>query len=88
MNLKRTYWLKGMRDGIPIFLGYLAVSFTFGIAAKNGGLTPLAATVMSLANLTSAGQFASLDVIASAAPYIEMVITQLVINLRYCLMSA
>lgn len=79
---------KGFKNGIPIFLGYLAVSFTFGIAAKDGGLTSWQAVLISATNLTSAGQFAALTVIASASSYIEMALTQLVINLRYCLMSS
>ncbi|MBQ8267702.1 MAG: AzlC family ABC transporter permease [Clostridia bacterium] len=79
---------KGFKNGIPIFLGYLAVSFTFGIAAKEGGLTTWQAVLISATNLTSAGQFAALTVIASASSYIEMALTQLVINLRYCLMSS
>ena len=82
----RTY-LKGMKDGIPVGLGYFVVSITIGIAAKQANLTPAQATVMSLTNLTSAGQFASFAVIAAGAPYLEMVISQVVINLRYCLMS-
>lgn len=79
---------KGLKNGIPIFLGYLAVSFTFGIAAKEGGLTTWQAALISATNLTSAGQFAALGVIASASSYIEMALTQLIINLRYCLMSS
>ncbi len=79
---------KGFKNGTPIFLGYLAVSFTFGIAAKESGLTTVQAILVSATNLTSAGQFAALGVIASAASYIEMALTQLVINLRYCLMSS
>lgn len=87
MKEKMTQWKNGMRDGIPIGLGYFAVSFTFGIMAKNAGLTPLQAVLMSATNLTSAGQFASLALIGSAAPYLEMAMIQFVINLRYCLMS-
>ena len=83
-----TTFKKGFKNGIPIFLGYLAVSFTFGIAAKEGGLTTWQAVLISATNLTSAGQFAALTVIASASSYIEMALTQLVINLRYCLMSS
>ncbi|MGI6096187.1 MAG: AzlC family ABC transporter permease [Lachnospiraceae bacterium] len=78
---------NGVRDGIPIGLGYLAVSFTLGIAAKNAGLTVLQATVMSLTNLTSAGEFAAIGLISAGASYWEMAITQLIINLRYLLMS-
>lgn len=80
-------WRRGLRDGIPIFLGYAAVSFSFGILAKKTGLTPFQAALMSGTNLTSAGQFAALGMIASAAPLLETAATQLVINLRYSLMS-
>ena len=78
---------KGVKDGIPVGLGYFVVSFTIGIAARKADLTPLQATIMSFTNNTSAGQFASFALIASGAPYLEMVISQAVINLRYCLMS-
>lgn len=78
---------KGIKDGIPIALGYLSVSFTFGIAAVSGGLTVWQATLISMTNLTSAGQFAGLELIVAGAPYIEMILTQLIINLRYALMS-
>ena len=63
---KIQYFKKGVKDGIPIFLGYLAVSFTFGIAAKNAGLSALEAVLMSATNLTSAGQFAALDIVSGA----------------------
>lgn len=79
---------KGLKNGTPIFLGYLAVSFTFGIAAKNAGISSVQAIIISATNLTSAGQFAALSVITTQASYIEMALTQLVINLRYCLMSS
>ena len=82
------FFKKGIKDGIPIFLGYLAVSFTFGIAAKNAEISVGEAVLMSASNLTSAGQFAALDVIAGSASYFEMAFTQLIINLRYCLMSS
>lgn len=78
---------KGMKDAIPICAGYLAVGFTFGMAAVSGNITVGGATLISFTNLTSAGQFAGLTVIAAAAPYIEMALTQLIINLRYALMS-
>ena len=81
-------FLKGVKNGIPIFLGYLAVSFTFGISAKNAGVSSAQAILISAANLTSAGQFAALSVITTQASYVEMALTQLVINLRYCLMSS
>jgi len=87
MKAKEAWFKKGMKDGIPIALGYFAVSFTLGIAAKNAGLTAIQAMLMSLTNLTSAGEFAALGLISSGATYLEMAVTQLVINLRYCLMS-
>lgn len=80
-------WRRGMRDGMPICLGYIAVSFTFGLAARASGLTPLQALAMSVTNLTSAGQFAALGIIAAGGPYLELAAAQLIINLRYCLMS-
>lgn len=86
-NSNFSYWKKGVKDGLPIGLGYLAVSFTFGIVGKKAGLSAFEAVTMSATNLTSAGQFAALDLIAISATYIEMAITQLIINLRYCLMS-
>lgn len=58
MNEKISQFKAGLKDGIPIGLGYLAVSFTFGIMAKGAGLTTLEAVVLSFTNLTSAGQFA------------------------------
>ena len=79
--------INGIRDGIPICLGYIAVSFTFGIMAKNTGLTVFQAVLISATNLTSAGQFAALGIIGASSSYLEMAFTQLIINLRYCLMS-
>lgn len=80
-------FIAGIRDGIPIFLGYLAVSFTFGIMAKNGGLSAWQAALLSATNLTSAGQFSGLSLMSVCAPLAEVAVAQLVINLRYCLMS-
>ncbi len=84
---RRDYFTAGIKDGIPICLGYIAVSFTFGIMAGNAGLSVWESVLISATNLTSAGQFAGLSLIASAASYVEMAVTQLIINLRYCLMS-
>jgi predicted branched-subunit amino acid permease len=84
----RTSFLKGLYDGIPIALGYIAVSFTLGIAAKKAGLTAWQAALMSITNNTSAGEFAALGLIYSGATYMELALTQFVINLRYSLMSA
>jgi len=81
------YWKKGVKDGFPICLGYIAVSFTFGIMAKKMGLSLFQAVLISGTNFTSAGQFAGLDVIVAGGTYFEMAMTQLIINLRYCLMS-
>lgn len=78
---------RGLKDGVPIALGYFAVSFTFGMMAVAGGLSTGQAVLISLTNLTSAGQFAGLDIIVAGGSYWEMALTQLVINLRYCLMS-
>lgn len=78
---------RGLKDGVPIGLGYFAVAFTFGIMAVSGGLSTWQAVLISLTNLTSAGQFAGLDIIAAGGSYWEMALTQLIINLRYCLMS-
>ncbi len=87
MIMHRDVYLRGMRDGIPVMLGYFVVSITIGIAARGAHLTAAQATTMSLTNLTSAGQFASFAIIAAGAPYLELLISQAVINLRYCLMS-
>lgn len=76
-----------MKDGIPIGLGYFAVSFTFGIAAVSAGIPTFGAALISLTNVTSAGQFAGLTIIAANGTLLEMALTQFIINLRYCLMS-
>ena len=88
MNTRRkTSFVAGLRDGIPICLGYIAVSFIFGIMAKQANLSVWEAVLISASNLTSAGQFAGLSLITSCASYLEMAVTQFIINLRYCLMS-
>ena len=68
-------------------MGYIPVSFTFGLIAVKMGFTPLQATLISLTNMASAGQFAGIRLIEGGAPYIELIITTFVINLRYFLMS-
>lgn len=78
---------RGLKDAIPICLGYLAVSFAFGIQASEAGLSIFQASIMSLMNVTSAGQFSSLDLIQNNAAYAEMALLQLVVNIRYMLMS-
>lgn len=78
----------GMRDGIPIGLGYFAVSFALGIAMKNAGLTWLDGFFMSLLNLASAGEYAGTQVILANGSYIEMIAMTAIANARYMLMSA
>ena len=85
--MKNISFKRGVVDGVPIALGYFAVSFTFGMAAVTGGLSIGQAVLISMTNLTSAGQFAGLGIIAASGSYWEMAMTQLIINLRYCLMS-
>ena len=78
---------EGMRDGIPIALGYLTVSFTLGIAMKNAGMTAFQGFMMSLVNLASAGEYAGLQVILSHGSYLQMALMTLVANARYLLMG-
>ena len=76
-----------MNHGIPIGLGYLSVSFGFGIFAVKNGLSVFQASAISASNLTSAGQIAGVEVIAAAGTLLEMILLQLVINIRYSLMA-
>lgn len=85
--MKTSEFKLGIRDGLPICLGYLAVSFSFGILAIQSGLSVLEATLISLTNLTSAGQLAAVPIIAGGGLLLELALAQLVINLRYALMS-
>ena len=78
---------RGLIDGIPICLGYLSVSFAFGIFSVNSGLTPWETLMISMTCVTSAGQLAAVPIIAAQGSLIELAIAQLVINLRYALMS-
>ncbi len=78
---------KGLSDGIPIALGYIAVSFAFGVMAVKGNIPVLLAVLISMTNLTSAGQLAGLSLIISQASLVEAALTQFIINLRYSLMS-
>ena len=78
---------NGIKDSVPIALGYLAVSFAFGVSVVGQGLSPLFALFMSATNLTSAGQFAGAAVILAFGSIFEVILTQLVINARYLLMS-
>lgn len=83
----KSRFLRGMSHGIPIALGYLSVSFGFGIAAAKCGLSVFTASVISASNLTSAGQAAGIDIIAAGGALIEMILVQLTINVRYSLMA-
>ena len=80
-------FLEGARHGLPICLGYLSVSFAFGMQAVRSGLPVWLAGMISLTNLTSAGQFAGTNIILNGGTYLEIAMTTLVINLRYFLMS-
>ena len=84
---RRQVLLEGMRDGLPIALGYFVVSFTLGIAAKNAGLNALEGFFASLFNNASAGEYAGFTVIASGGTLLTMAILTLVANARYMLMS-
>ena len=86
-NLRAKDYFAGMRDGMPVCVGYFSVSFGFGAMAVAQGLKIWHAILISATNLTSAGQFAGLTVIAAGAAIVEMILTQLVINSRYALMS-
>lgn len=80
-------FVRGIIDGIPIFLGYLSVSFGFGIMAVHSGLSVLEAFIISLTNLTSAGQAQGVSIIAAGGTLIEMAMVQFIINIRYALMA-
>lgn len=90
MNLKQSKkqeFLYGLKRGFPIALGYIPVSFTFGLMAVSGGLPVWLAVFISMSNLTSAGQFAGTNLILLGASYFEITITTFIINIRYMLMS-
>lgn len=78
---------NGVKDGLPIGLGYLSVSFAFGVSASILQVPLLITTLISMTCLTSAGQLAGLDIIVSLGTFIEIILTQLIINSRYFLMS-
>lgn len=85
--MKKNTFIKGIVDGLPICFGYLSVAFAFGIFAVENGLTAFQAVLISMTNVTSAGQLAAVPVIAGGGTLIELAVTQLIINLRYSLMS-
>ena len=79
--------LRGMRDGIPIGLGYFAVAFSLGIAARSAGINVIQGFVMSFLNNASAGEYAGIAAIRAGAPYLEIAVLILITNARYLLMS-
>ena len=85
--MKWNEYRTGLSRGLPVGMGYFSVSFGFGAMAVSQGLRVFDATLISLTNVTSAGQFAGLTVIVAAATLWEMILTQLIINSRYALMS-
>ena len=85
MNLKD--YTAGMKAGMPVCIGYFSVSFGFGAMAVSQGLSAWHATLISMSNLTSAGQFAGLTLMVAGATLWEVILTQIVINSRYALMS-
>lgn len=80
-------FLEGTKQGIPIALGYFPVSFTFGLMAVKGGIPVWIVILISMTNLTSAGQFAGTNLIIAGSGYVEITVTTFIINIRYMLMS-
>lgn len=87
MNSHNKVLREGFRDGIPIGLGYLAVSFSLGVAARNAGLSAFQGFLVSLLNNASAGEYAGFTVIAANGAYFEIFLMTLIANARYLLMS-
>lgn len=87
LTMRKEEYIAGIKDGIPICLGYFSVSLAFGVYAVLSGMPAWAAVVISLTNLTSAGQFAGTNLMLAYGNMIEMAMTMLIINARYFLMS-
>ncbi len=85
--MKKQQFTQGIKDGIPICLGYFSVSMAFGLATVLKGMPLWSAVVMSLTNVTSAGQFAGVGILAAGGSFFELAVTTLIINIRYFLMS-
>ena len=85
--MRKKEFFEGKKDGMPICLGYFSVSMAFGLTAVKAGLPIWSAILISLTNLTSAGQFAGINILASGGAMLELAITTLIINMRYFLMS-
>ncbi len=80
-------FMNGIKDGMPIALGYFAVAFSLGIVAKKAGLDPVQGFISSMLNHASAGEYAEFTVIMGDVPYMEMAVVILITNMRYLLMS-
>ncbi len=87
MNIKKNTFKEGIIDGLPICIGYLSVAFAFGIFSVENGLSVFEAILISMTNVTSAGQLAAVPIITGGGTLIELCATQFIINLRYALMS-
>ncbi len=101
MSINKEWYKKGLRDGIPIALGYFAVAFTLGIVAKKAfavaftlgivakkaGLTAFQAGLATGLTNASAGGYAGFTLVAAGASYLEVALTELIVNARYLLMS-
>ena len=87
ISVKKNEFIRGLYAGIPICLGYLSVSFAFVIFAVESGLSVLGTLLISMSCVTSAGQLAAVPIIAGGGGLVELAVSQLVINLRYSLMS-
>lgn len=87
-NLSHSDTLRGLRDGLPIGLGYFAVAFSLGITAKNAGLSPFQGFVASFLNHASAGEYALFTLIGENAAFFEVALVIFITNIRYLLMSA
>ncbi len=83
----RQYFLRGIKDGIPIGLGYFAVAFSLGISAKLAGLNAFQGLLASLLNNASAGEYAGFALIGADAAYLEVALVIFIANARYLLMS-
>ena len=86
-TMNRKEFKEGIRDGFPICLGYISVSMAFGLTAVKSGMPIWSAILISLTNLTSAGQLAGTNLLLAQSSYIELMITTFIINIRYFLMS-
>lgn len=87
MNNSSLTFKNGVKDGLPISLAYLSVSFAFGVQASLLGVPVIISVLISMTNLTSAGQLAGLGVVAALGSFMEIAVMQLVINSRYFIMS-